>query len=121
MRYLLTHSLLSAWLYSMRDNPYEEGDDPDQETALQEFLHVLRREPTPTTQAMQNGIEFENLVTDILEGKIKARAVLGEVVEPNTGEVVEGKTALPKWYDAAGKVADMIRGAPLESIEGELV
>lgn len=121
MRYLITHSLLAAWLYSMRDNPYEEGDDPDQETALQEFLHVLRREPTPTTQAMLNGIDFENLVTAILEGKIKTKSVLGDVVEPNTGEVVEGKTALPKWYDAACKVADMIRGAKLQYVASKPV
>lgn len=101
MRYLITHSLLSAWLYSMKDNPYEEGDDPEKETALQEFLHVLRREPTPTTPAMQNGIDFENLVTSILEGKTVAET--------------------EKWYDAAVKVAGMIRGAKLQYVASKPV
>lgn len=105
MRYLITHSLLSAWLYSMKVDPYEEWDEPETETALQEFLHVLRREPTPTTQAMQNGIEFENLVTDILNGKI-------------TGKAADGS---PKWYDAACKVADMIRGAKLQYVASKPV
>ena len=65
-RYLMTHSLLGAWLRSMKDNPFEEGDDPEKETALEEFMHVLRREKTPTTPAMQSGIDFEDLVTAIL-------------------------------------------------------
>ena len=101
MRYLVTHSLLSAWLYSMKDNPFDEGDEPEKETALQEFLHVLRREPTPTTQAMQNGIDFENLVTDILNGRIV----------PETA----------KWYEAAVKVAGMIRGAKLQYVASKPV
>ena len=64
--YLVTHSLLSSWLHLIRENPYEdlttEGDP------LAEFMLVLRREPTPRTEAMQNGIDFENLVTAIVNG-----------------------------------------------------
>lgn len=64
--YLVTHSLLSSWLHLIRENPYEdlttEGDP------LAEFMLVLRREPTPRTEAMQNGIDFENLVTSIVNG-----------------------------------------------------
>ena len=49
--YLVTHSLLSSWLHLIRENPYEdlttEGDP------LAEFMLVLRREPTPRTEAMQ--------------------------------------------------------------------
>lgn len=48
--YLVTHSLLSSWLHLIRENPYEdlttEGDP------LAEFMLVLRREPTPRTEAM---------------------------------------------------------------------
>lgn len=48
--YLITHSLLSSWLHLIRENPYEdlttEGDP------LAEFMLVLRREPTPRTEAM---------------------------------------------------------------------
>ena len=72
--YLITHSLLSSWLHLIRENPYEdlttEGDP------LAEFMLVLRREPTPRTEAMQNGIDFENLVTAIVNGHdVKNRRV----------------------------------------------
>ena len=55
--YLITHSLLSSWLHLIRENPYEdlttEGDP------LAEFMLVLKREPTPRTEAMQEwGISF---------------------------------------------------------------
>ena len=65
--YLITHSLLSSWLHLIRENPYEdlttEGDP------LAEFMLVLKREPTPRTEAMQNGIKFEDMVTDIINGR----------------------------------------------------
>lgn len=86
-RYLLTHSLLSSWLYAMRDNPYEDATTDRDSYA--EFLLVLRREPTPTTDAMLKGIEFENLVTDIAHG---------------------GGDPRHKWYGAASKIADIVRG-----------
>lgn len=86
MRYLLTHSLLSSWLYAMKD---VQGDrDP-----YQEFLQVLRREPTPTTEAMQKGIDFEDLVTDIVAGH-------GDPQSP--------------WFGAASKVAGKVRGGILQ-------
>lgn len=84
--YLITHSLLSAWLY-MQKNEYSE--DP-----MAEFLTVLKREPTPTTDAMQNGIEFENLVTSILE------------------EETEKDESI--WYGAARQIADICRGGSLQ-------
>ena len=34
-----------------------------------EFMQTLRREPTPTTEAMQNGIKFEDMVTNIINGR----------------------------------------------------
>lgn len=90
-RYMITHSLLSAWLYAMRDNPYE--DATTERDAYAEFLQVLRREPTPTTEAMQNGIDFENLVTDIVQ---------------NCGDRSN------KWFDAAYKVAQIVGGGVLQ-------
>ena len=86
-RYLITHSLLSSWLYMMKENPYE--DATTERDPLQEFLRVLRREPTETTEAMQNGIDFENLVDDVARG----------VGDRNN-----------KWFDAALNVANRIRG-----------
>lgn len=86
MAFLLTHSLLSSWLYAMKDNPYEDmttEQDPEAE-----FLRVLRREPTETTEAMQNGIIFEDMVTNI------------EEADPDH-----------KWYYAAKKAAAYVQGS----------
>ena len=87
MMYLLTHSLLSSWLYAMRDNPYE--DATTERDSYQEFLQALRKEPGEQTEAMQNGIEFENLVTDIVNGDADSEH---------------------KWYEAASKVARTVKG-----------
>lgn len=86
-RYLMTHSLLSSWLYCMKENPYEDAtSDKDH---LQEFLQVLRREPTETTEAMKNGLDFENLVDSVVHGYGDSQN---------------------RWYEAAKKIADRVRG-----------
>lgn len=90
-RYLITHSLLSSWLYAQKDNPYD--DSTSDWDSYAEFLTVLNREPTPTTEAMQKGIDFENLVTDIVHGK--------------------GDTN-NYWYEAAAKVAAAVGGGQLQ-------
>lgn len=90
-RFMITHSLLSAWLYAMKDNPYADAEteyDP-----FSELLTVLRREPTPQTEAMQNGIDFEDLVTAITAG---------------------GGDTDSKWFDAAQSVARIVSGAQLQ-------
>lgn len=89
--YLLTHSLLSSWLYAMKDSPYE--DATTERDSYQEFLQALRREPGEQTEAMRNGIEFEDLVTDIVNGNA------------DTGH---------KWYEAAAKVAGIVKGGWLQ-------
>lgn len=92
MRYLMTHSLLSSWLYSLKANPYEDlTTDKDPEA---EFLRVLRREPTETTEAMRNGIEFEDLVTQIAAG--------------------EDVDTEHKWYSAAEKAAQIVKGGTVQ-------
>lgn len=90
-RYLMTHSLLSSWLYAMRENPYE--DATSERDAFEEFKQVLRREPTETTDAMIKGINFENLVTDIIGGCADTT---------------------DKWYESAEKVANIIKGGKLQ-------
>lgn len=92
-RYLMTHSLLASWLYAMKGNPYE--DATTEKDAFAEFMLTLRREPTPTSEAMQKGIDFENLVTAIVNG---------EQTPPD----------LDKWYDAAHEVAEIVRGGLLQ-------
>lgn len=93
-RYLMTHSLLSSWLYAMKDSPFE--DATSERDAFGEFLQVLRREPTPTTEAMQKGIDFEDLVTAIVRND------------------AEGMRRNPDWYDAANQIAQIVRGGSLQ-------
>ena len=107
--YLITHSLLSSWLHLIRENPYEdlttEGDP------LAEFMLVLKREPTPRTEAMQNGIDFENLVTAIVNGhddpnnpwnwaagQIAAIIKGGQLIRSGTMEEVKGDTSLESVF-----------------------
>lgn len=90
-RYLLTHSLLSSWLYAMKGNPYE--DATTERDPYDEFLKVLRKEPTETTEAMMNGIRFEDTVTAITNG----------ACAPND-----------PWYGAASKIAAIVGGGPLQ-------
>ena len=87
-RYLMTHSLLSSWLYAMKSSPYEDASA--ERDTYQEFLQTLRREPTETTDAMRNGIEFEDLVTGIAKG-----------LDVNVSH---------KWYSAASKAAEYVEG-----------
>ena len=89
--YLLTHSLLSSWLYAMKDNPY--ADATPESDGYAEFLQALRREPSEQTQAMRNGVEFEDLVTDIVNGDADTEH---------------------KWYEAARKVARIVKGGQLQ-------
>lgn len=100
--YLITHSLLSSWLYSLRENPYEDMET--EKDAREEFLKVLRREPVEATEAMQNGVDFENLVTHILTGKAETAFAFN-----------------PKWYDAASAVANELRGAQLQFVASKRV
>lgn len=91
MRYLLTHSLLSSWLYALKENPYENMTtqcDP-----MAKFMQTLHREPTPPTEAMQNGIDFENLVTAIICGQANGTE---------------------QWHEAAAKIANRLRGGVLQ-------
>lgn len=106
-RYLITQSLLSAWSYTF---DCFEGYEDD---AKEDFLRVLRREKGEPTEAMQNGIDFENLVYSIANGTFEPEYKASGLVEPNTGEVME-RFEYPKWYEGAKKVADIIAGAPIQ-------
>ena len=55
----VTKSLLDSWLYSFkRDDGYED------------FLCTLRREKKPPTEAMLNGIRYENCLNSVLNGEV---------------------------------------------------
>lgn len=94
MRYLMTHSLLSSWLYAIKEDPFEDATTERDHFA--EFMDILNRVPTPTTEAMQNGIDFEELVTSIANGAI------WQTDKEN------------KWYDAASSVARIVRGGQFQ-------
>lgn len=59
-RFLLTQSLLGAWLYKYKAE--------DQEKAHADFLKTLSREPIQPSKAMLAGQQFENMVTAYCEG-----------------------------------------------------
>lgn len=94
-RYLMTHSLLASWLYAIRENPYEtaESEAKKELSSYDEFMLTLERKPTPTNEAMQKGIDFEVLVTNIIKG--------------------QGNKKI-SWYEAAEQVAGIVRGGLLQ-------
>jgi len=90
--YKITHSLLTSWLYAMKENPFE--DTTTESSAYDDFLRALRREPSEPNEAMQAGIDFENAITDYLAGK--------ESCVPDN------------WLNAVSVIAEHIRGARLQ-------
>lgn len=93
-RYLLTHSLLSSWLYAIAEDPYEDATAERDKHA--EFLDALHRVETPPNEAMQNGIDFEELVTSI------------------ANEADWQTDRDHRWYDAARRVAEIVRGGQFQ-------
>ena len=90
MRMLITQSLLSSWLYTFNCmEGYEEEAEAD-------FLRTLRREPMEEpTEAIQNGIAFENSVY---------------ALAANPQDI----TVFPGWKAVAGRIADIIRGGQIQ-------
>lgn len=89
MKTLITQSLLSAWLYTFN---CAEGYEDE---AYQSFLSTLNREPIELSEAMQNGILFENGVYALAR-------------DPND------LTVFPAWKKASAKIADIIRGGQIQ-------
>lgn len=87
-KFLITQSLLSSWMY-MFDCP--EGGEED---AKADFVRTLNREKKEPTDAMLNGIEFENAVYAAAAGV--------------------QRTPHPKWESGIQKVAAIVRGAPVQ-------
>ena len=84
-RYLITQTLLSSWAYVFN---CWEGTEED---AMSDFLRTLKREPSEPTDAMLEGIEFENEVYAAASGKKR---------EPHA-----------KWESGIQLVATFLRGA----------
>ena len=102
-QYLITHSLLNSWQYLY--NAYDE------EKAEQDFLSTLNRMPIPPNEAMQNGLDFEELVQRICEGKPIGRHISVDV--PKAADELQWEYDRPdwgKWIGAANKVAEIVKG-----------
>lgn len=90
-RYLITQSLLSAWAYVF--DCFEGGE----EDAMADFLATLNREKREPTDAMRNGIAFENAV-------YAAAKDAPAKVPPE----------LSVWEPGIRQVAEIIKGAPVQ-------
>lgn len=110
-RYLMTHSLMSSWLYALKENPFE--DAATERDPLAEFVSTLNREQRSPNAAMINGMTFEDLVTAIL-----SKTQMFEYYEMDCRtEVIRQcriKPAEHKWYDAACRVAGIVSGGILQ-------
>ena len=110
-RFMITHSLLSSWLYAMKPNPYD--DSTSERDPFDDFLRTLRREPSETTKPMQLGHDFEDLVTAILYGEPTA---VYHKEDWKTKELIEERyrTDEHPWYQAAAQIAGEISGSMLQ-------
>lgn len=59
----ITPSLLGSWEW------YLNAEDEREESAQAEFLASLRKEKSPPNEAMRKGIDFENRVEAVCQGK----------------------------------------------------
>lgn len=96
MRYLITQSLLSAWLYQF--NCSEDGG----EEARKDFLAALNREPTEQSDEMLRGISFEDAVNAYLHGDEEAPVAHAKTWAKRGCEIEEA--------NAVKEVADIVRG-----------
>lgn len=106
-QYLMTHSLLSAWKYAISDDPY--SDATNQKNPMDEFLVTLNRQSIPTNEAMQRGIDFENLVIGIVDGETHLPCEILDV-ELNASIQTMNPIEQHPWYTPAKKIADVVNG-----------
>jgi len=122
-RFLITQSLLSSWKYQFSEfyDIYDNSDSAEKAIvrAQEDFLAALRREQTPTTDAMQRGHDFEELVTLLAEDAsdfdiydIEPQFSMGGSL--NDDGIWETrkfkKPQWARWYDGARQIADKVRG-----------
>jgi hypothetical protein len=104
-KYLLTQSLISACNYRYSDfGKYGDRAEEYEEKAQADFLSALRRERTPTTEAQQRGIDFEELVVRLAEEK----PILSTNFEYDV-------PAWEMWIDSANQIADVVRGGQFQA------
>lgn len=116
-RYEITKSLIESWYYV---HDCWEGQEED---AMESFMAALRGEKPVLTeeqqQNIQNGFDFEALVTQIAKGEFKPKWEWAQdkngslIIEPNSGEPMGGYE-YPKWYRAAAEFGAMLQGAQFQ-------
>ena len=110
-RYEITKSLIESWYYVQ--DCWEGGEDE----AYEDFIRALKREPPllseEQAQNIQNGFDFEKLVTDIATGQFRPKWEDSGSVNSVTGEAM-GHDEYPKWYRAASEFADLVRGGQFQ-------
>ena len=113
-RYEITKSLIESWYYV---HDCWEGCEED---AMNSFLCALRGEKEELTeeqmQNIQNGFDFEKLVTDIAMGKFVPEFEDDGTVNKSSygdGEVM-GHNKYPKWYRGAREIAELVKGAQFQ-------
>ena len=110
-RYKITQSLISAWNYV--HNCWEGQED----AAMESFLTALRGEKEELTpeqmQNIQNGFDFEKLVTDIATGAFHPQYEFDGMTDPDTCEET-CKEVYTKWYRPAAEFGAILRGAQFQ-------
>lgn len=96
MKYLITQSLLSAWLYLFNCS------EDNSEEARKAFLASLRREATEQSEEMLRGISFEDAVNAYLYGDNEAPERHAAEYSKRGGEAEEA--------ECVRKVAEIMRG-----------
>ena len=104
-KYLLTQTLLGNFQYMM------DCRDEVKDEAYEDFLKTLKREPRETTEAMQNGKDFEDLVYKIAHGW-RPPTVPDGFVQAMGDTIVTEHIEYPKWWNGAYELAKFIKDAP---------
>jgi hypothetical protein len=138
MSYLMTQSILSSWKYQAQEfEDFENADgeitksaDEQRDAARAEFISALRRERTPTTEAQQRGLDFEELVTRIASGESYKHNEIEAVpyntpasdeslysdIEPFSERVIFDNPAWGKWEQVAQEISAIVKDAQFQVV-----
>ncbi len=104
-KFWMTQSLLSSWTHFLT------ADEEYAESAFESFLKTLRREKSEPTQAMLDGIAFEDMVNAIVAGGVPTLPAHRKLT--TASEV--------KWKAAASSVAKICKGGQSQTeLTGEV-
>lgn len=104
-KFWMTQSLLASWMYFLT------ADEDLADSAYESFLKTLRREKSEPSQAMLDGIAFEDMVNAIVDGREPVLPTHRRM-QPATKE---------KWLAAAHAVARICMGGQSQTeLTGEV-